>query len=387
MRTFLILLIVIAAAPGYGFLNAEVCGGERCPEGSSGSPAEFGPVSDDGLSGMLAWRGFTRDQQLGWNRIHGTELDEWRRMKKSVEEKWGTLVQSTQFEWVDYGLNADTRCRVDFKEGKLILEATVPKGSPKAIDRARRNMGDHLKTLFRKTDDQLQGVLEELFADRHGERVGAGNLDRFLKITVGPSVRENFSVDDFDHGGRRFFKTEIAMVPEHLRIQAQRYHHLVWLNARRFDVEPHLIMAIIHTESFFNPKAISPSGACGLMQVMPDMAAREAAWFLYGEDRTMTCSRLMDPVDNVALGSAYLFLLKNNYFAKVVDNDKSRFISICGYNMGPGALGKILLKYRNLDSLNPGDAFDLLRQVKPRETSDYLAKVAERMKLYAAMFQ
>jgi hypothetical protein len=55
--------------------------------------------------------------------------------------------------------------------------------------------------------------------------------------------------------------------------------------------------------------------------------------------------------------------------------------------MGPGALGKTLLKYRNLDSLNPGDAFDLLRQVTPRETSDYLAKVAERMKLYAAMFQ
>ena len=49
---------------------------------------------------------------------------------------------------------------------------------------------------------------------------------------------------------------------------------LVHALARQYDIEPRLIQAIITVESNFNPQAVSRVGAQGLMQLMPDTAAR-----------------------------------------------------------------------------------------------------------------
>jgi soluble lytic murein transglycosylase-like protein len=49
---------------------------------------------------------------------------------------------------------------------------------------------------------------------------------------------------------------------------------LVHTLARQYDIEPRLIQAIITVESNFNPQAVSRAGAQGLMQLMPDTAAR-----------------------------------------------------------------------------------------------------------------
>lgn len=68
----------------------------------------------------------------------------------------------------------------------------------------------------------------------------------------------------------------------------------VRLVAPEYQLEPHLVLAIIATESNFDPWAVSPKDARGLMQLIPDTAAR------------FKVRNLMDPTQNLRGGMAYL---------------------------------------------------------------------------------
>ena len=51
-----------------------------------------------------------------------------------------------------------------------------------------------------------------------------------------------------------------------------KYEEAVRQTAKRFSLEPSLVKAVIRAESNFDPMAVSPKGAMGLMQLMPDTA-------------------------------------------------------------------------------------------------------------------
>lgn len=84
-------------------------------------------------------------------------------------------------------------------------------------------------------------------------------------------------------------------------------------------LEPALLHAVIHTESAYNPKAVSPKGATGLMQLMPATAER------YGvTDRT-------DVWQNMWGGARFLRDLLDMF-----DNDLR--LALAGYNAGENAV-------------------------------------------------
>jgi soluble lytic murein transglycosylase-like protein len=71
--------------------------------------------------------------------------------------------------------------------------------------------------------------------------------------------------------------------------------------AERHKVDPALVKAVISTESGWNPRAVSPKGAVGLMQLIPETAQR------YG------VGNLFDPAQNVEGGTTYLKWLLDRY--------------------------------------------------------------------------
>lgn len=91
--------------------------------------------------------------------------------------------------------------------------------------------------------------------------------------------------------------------------------------AREFGVDPALVRAVIHAESAFNPKARSPKGAQGLMQLMPG-TAREL-----GVTDTLTVA------DNIRGGVRYLARM-----LKTFDGDIR--LATAAYNAGPGAVSR-----------------------------------------------
>ena len=101
--------------------------------------------------------------------------------------------------------------------------------------------------------------------------------------------------------------------------------------AERNGLEPSLVLAVIRTESTFQPDAVSPKGAIGLMQLLPSTAAEVAAELGLEWDGA---HQLLEPDLNIELGTYYLAKLADHYRG---DMD----LALEAYNRGPTRLARL----------------------------------------------
>jgi len=101
-----------------------------------------------------------------------------------------------------------------------------------------------------------------------------------------------------------------------------QFNTLIEKYAERHQVDPRLIWALIKAESNFNPRAVSPKGAKGLMQLMPGTAQR------YG------VTNVFDPEDNIQGGVRYL-----RFLLDLFQNDVRH--SVAAYNAGENAVLRV----------------------------------------------
>ncbi|HSE18577.1 MAG TPA: lytic transglycosylase domain-containing protein [Pyrinomonadaceae bacterium] len=117
---------------------------------------------------------------------------------------------------------------------------------------------------------------------------------------------------------------------------------LIRTNANRFGIDPYLVFLVIEKESRFHPRAVSPKGAMGLMQLMP------------GTARRLGVRKPFDAAENIRGGIQYMKELMDMFGGKVD-------LVLASYNAGEGAV----LKYG--------------RNVPPyRETRDYVKTIGKR---------
>ena len=115
--------------------------------------------------------------------------------------------------------------------------------------------------------------------------------------------------------GPALFNTRAeARVPKHLASFIQEA-------ARQHNVDARLIAAVARRESAFNANAVSRTGACGIMQLMPDTA------------RYLGVSNVFDTRENILGGTRYLRTLLDTFNG---DLD----LALAAYNAGPGAVEK-----------------------------------------------
>ena len=117
---------------------------------------------------------------------------------------------------------------------------------------------------------------------------------------------------------------------------------LGWVNSysKKHGLDPRLVYALIEQESRFNACAVSPKGAQGLMQIMPDT------------QKLLGLSEPFNPERNIAAGTQYL--------RAMLDKFQTEVMALAAYNAGPGAVAKH-------GGVPPYD-----------ETKDYVLKVVDR---------
>jgi soluble lytic murein transglycosylase-like protein len=131
----------------------------------------------------------------------------------------------------------------------------------------------------------------------------------------------------------------------------------------RWHASDGLIEAVIRAESSGNPKAISPTGAIGLMQVLPSTAADPG----YGVEglsgsREEVAQQLLDPLTNKRIGTAYLDAMLNRFGGDVE-------LALAAYNQGVGKVGHVEGEDRPLEK------FATLYEEEAKEALPYVEKI------------
>lgn len=164
-------------------------------------------------------------------------------------------------------------------------------------------------------------------------------------------------------------KLDARLFPDGGGYDAAAYPMPRWAPAGGFRVDRALIFALIRQESRFNPRARSPAGARGLMQLMPRTAS-----FVAGDRRYRGSKRkeLFDPATNLALGQDYIEHLLAD--AGVGDD---LFMLATAWNGGPGNLAKWR---RRTDYM--GDPLFFIESIPSRETRVFIERVLSNLWIY-----
>jgi soluble lytic murein transglycosylase-like protein len=144
---------------------------------------------------------------------------------------------------------------------------------------------------------------------------------------------------------------EDTFVPVKVKLLDVPFANFIADSARAHGVAPELVASVIAVESNFNPNAVSWRSARGLMQLMPQTAARFGV------------TKVFDPRQNIEAGTRYLKELLMRYNGDLA-------LTLAAYNAGPDRVGQY-------------------RSVPPyRETRDYIRRVTEKFrKTYRASNQ
>jgi soluble lytic murein transglycosylase-like protein len=105
------------------------------------------------------------------------------------------------------------------------------------------------------------------------------------------------------------------------RPQFHRYGSIIADAARRHEIDPQLVSAVINQESGFQPNAVSKAGAMGLMQLMPDTA------------KSLGVTDPFNPTQNIEAGTTLLRGLLDRYHGQLD-------LALAAYNAGTAAVDK-----------------------------------------------
>ena len=354
-----------------------------------------------------------KDQQTGLNAMAAAENDYmesvtqefesyvteqeqlFQSFRDEVEKKWDEFRFSSNKTYVDYDEDLNARGSINFEKGEVEIEVLV-EDDPKQTDQHKETVANEklqkkLAQVVTKEADDKQAVLKDQLKTNLGQKVTPGNANLFAKNAVDRQPVKMEKIKSKDGGKRIKYTIRIKMLPDHLETRAARYKDEVLKQSKRFEIDPAVAFAIMHTESSFNPMARSPVPAYGLMQLVPKSGARDAFNYIYKRDKLVTGLYLYVPKNNVELGCAYIRKLRYVYFKNIKDNTSAYYCTISAYNTGPGNVSKaftgkmkITPAVQVVNRKSPPEVYEILVKKLPyKETRNYLKKVTSRMKDYS----
>ncbi len=316
----------------------------------------------------------------------------------NVGKTWGKkeVQLPERKKYVKYTQNYKSRAIVDFDTGEILVETLDEQDPQRSLKNAV------VTTLLTPQDPRSVDLFSDkeivLTNDKEPYLLGLV-LDQQNKPIRTPAEAEPFAAYlmekksntrtvDQDGTKKTVQYVTMGMVSNLPMKQAEKYRTVVHQFAEQYNISPSLVLAVIRTESNFNPYAVSSAPAYGLMQLVPTSGGREAYRKAKGQDVTPSRDYLFDPENNVELGTAYLNVLMFNQLEAVDHNVSREYCVIAAYNTGPSNVFRTFSRDRTtavnqINSLQPAGVYDQLRQSLPyEETRRYLEKVTGYRKAF-----
>jgi len=335
--------------------------------------------------------------------------------RKKIAKVWGSeVVIPNAKRDVTYRNNFKERSIVDYDEGMVKIELALKPGIAKNTERTQQKLISAIKKSITQGPDNRSiidiakrpspphskqpAVLAGLVANIDNSPLDLKDLAGFAKA-IATSIKTR-ALTGKDGKQRVVISTQFSLLPDHIRVRAQKFSESVHNYAHEHNIPAPLIFAIIETESAFNPRAKSPAPAFGLMQLVPKTGARDAYRFIYSKDKVVKEKYLYNPDNNIQLGTAYLHLLYYKRFKKIKDPEARTLATIAAYNAGSDSVihsftGRYTKRnypsryswrrhaYKKINKLTADELYIHFRAHLPaKETRDYLKKVRDRMEKY-----
>jgi len=156
-------------------------------------------------------------------------------------------------------------------------------------------------------------ILHNGFSIRHERREAMGPVTR-LYLGTDKAGYVDIATDQIERYEKDVSLPAVTLASPPAK--PQTLNEVINTISDRHHIDPDLVNSVIHAESGFNPRAVSPKGARGLMQLMPQTASR------------LGVSNAFDPRSNVEGGTRYLSELLQRYNFDMIK-------ALAAYNAGP----------------------------------------------------
>ena len=306
---------------------------------------------------------YAQDRFSGFENREVGDQQKFAELTQRVTERWGRFLESTVPQWVQYSSDLNSEVVVEFEKGYVEIAVLQNIDDVSGIKTQQRMQQELTKLIDFRTNPDLPPLLSE--------QVNLNNvlLEKKNIQQMWPQIKSQVVVTPIRHVQKtqprfRPIPSEkelplpkvkqvlrIPLAPNHIKKRAHNFLPLVQEYSKEFNLDPELVLAVIHTESYFNPRAKS-SVAYGLMQLVPKSGARDAYRKRFGKDRIVSADYLYEPRKNIELGTQYLQILQNKTFGSARDPLKIRYMSISAYNTGAGNVSRALTGTRSISKAN-----------------------------------
>lgn len=311
--------------------------------------------------------------------------------QEEVGQFWNQVELSDSTHWVDYNPAMEIKRVLDFANDEIRISVQGDRLQGFSPEDAEREI---LAALTMDIDSAYQAdpVLSKVVGDQKPNSklslmgIESSQLSSLAKELSKSAQRKR------QQGKQGELLTITARLPSNsLAKRAYSYVAEVQKAASRWQVPAPLIMAIMHTESAFNPMARSHIPAFGLMQIVPKSAGRDASKLVFGRERLLTGADLYNPSTNIQMGAAYLHILDKRYLKGIKDPASRQLCVIAAYNTGAGNVARAFTGTRSVNKalplinrLSSKQVYAHLRSnLTYVEAKNYVKKVTQVLPLYS----
>ncbi|MCP3925933.1 MAG: DUF3393 domain-containing protein [Desulfobacterales bacterium] len=337
--------------------------------------------------------------------------EEYKKYTKNLSKHWGKPVLSSQKIWVEYSKDMRSRKTVDFGRGVIKISVIIPENdryyNKKINDLLADLLTENTKTAFKR--DPISQNIER-------------RIKKKLSNVISSNIKKNPIVTDIFFKSPKPSKAKVKRkvkeirkktvvkkqpskvknsvivsiklrIPKAFKKKARIYVPTVKRLSKKWRVDPALIMAIIQTESAFNPMAKSYVPAYGLMQIVPRSAGLDTSKVLFGKRKLLSPSFLFNGTNNINVGSCYVNILMYRYLKKIKNKKNRLLCAIASYNTGAGNVARAFIGHTNINQaskkinrMNSRQVYNrLINHLTHQEAVHYVKNITKRMNYYKGL--